>query len=191
MTQDAVRRTLAERSTDAWLAAIAATASDLKWFPTTTPRALDAARDEALHAITEIVVDASAIVDLLLGNELVAPLAGGSRPRSACTTAHLDTEVLSALGRLHHAGDIKAQDVEEAAGWPLYRSGGTVSAICLSTPGPDVISYGSSMTCTSSWRSRGLRLSPPTAASRRARCGRRRRVTLGRRGCPLVCMPLR
>jgi predicted nucleic acid-binding protein len=26
--------------------------------------------------------------------------------------AHLDTEVLSALGRLHRAGDIKAQDVE-------------------------------------------------------------------------------
>ncbi|MEI2621040.1 MAG: type II toxin-antitoxin system CcdA family antitoxin [Candidatus Nanopelagicales bacterium] len=35
VTQDAVRRTLAERSTDAWLAMIAATASDMKSFPTT------------------------------------------------------------------------------------------------------------------------------------------------------------
>ena len=47
VTQDAVRRTLAERSTDAWLAAIAATASDLVVPHDRALGALDAAPDEA------------------------------------------------------------------------------------------------------------------------------------------------
>jgi post-segregation antitoxin (ccd killing protein) len=47
VTQDAVRRTLAERSTDAWLAAIAATASDQVVPHDRALGALDAARDEA------------------------------------------------------------------------------------------------------------------------------------------------
>jgi post-segregation antitoxin (ccd killing protein) len=47
VTQDAVRRTLAGRSTDAWLAAIAATASDQVVPPDRALGALDAARDEA------------------------------------------------------------------------------------------------------------------------------------------------
>jgi post-segregation antitoxin (ccd killing protein) len=47
VTQDAVRRTLAERSTDAWLAMIAATASDHVVAHDRALEALDAARDEA------------------------------------------------------------------------------------------------------------------------------------------------
>jgi len=59
-----------------------------------------------------LVVDASAIVDLLLGNELGAAV----RRRVAGTVlhapAHLDAEVLSALGRLHRAGDLDVDVVQ-------------------------------------------------------------------------------
>ena len=108
-----------------------------------------------LHAITEIVVDASAIVDLLPGNELGGAVGRRLAGHALYAPAHLDAEV-SALW-----ADCTAQATSRpktssrrCKGWPLHRSSGTVSAICLSTPGPDVISYGSSMTCTSSWRSR-------------------------------------
>ena len=47
VTQEAVRRLLVERSTDAWLAAIAATASDDAVLHDRALHALDAARDEA------------------------------------------------------------------------------------------------------------------------------------------------
>ena len=47
VTQDAVRRTLAERSTDAWLAMIAATAPHEVVPHDRALGALDAARDEA------------------------------------------------------------------------------------------------------------------------------------------------
>lgn len=61
--------------------------------------------------MAEVVVDASAMVDLLLGNEL----GGGVRRRLAGhalhAPAHLDAEVLSALGRLHRAGDLEAEEV--------------------------------------------------------------------------------
>ena len=77
--------------------------------------------------MAEVVVDASAIVDLLLDNEL----GGAVRRRLAGhilhTPAHLDAEVLSALGRLHRAGDIEAGDVESRlqglAAAPLQRHG--------------------------------------------------------------------
>jgi predicted nucleic acid-binding protein len=62
--------------------------------------------------MVDVVVDASAIVDLLLDNDL----GGAVRTRLAGhvlhAPAHLDAEVLSALGRLHHAGEIEAGDVE-------------------------------------------------------------------------------
>jgi post-segregation antitoxin (ccd killing protein) len=47
VTQEAVRRTLIERSTDAWLAAIAAKASGQTISHVRALEALDAARDEA------------------------------------------------------------------------------------------------------------------------------------------------
>lgn len=80
-----------------------------------------------LHAITEIVVDASAIVDLLLGNELGGAVGRRLAGHALHAQAHLDAEVLSALGRLHRAGDIKAQDVESTlqglAAAPIQRHG--------------------------------------------------------------------
>lgn len=48
VTQEAVRRTLAERSTDAWLAAVATTPSTERVPHDRALDALDAARDEAL-----------------------------------------------------------------------------------------------------------------------------------------------
>lgn len=54
----------------------------------------------------QVVVDASAVVDALLQNErgraVVRRLAG----RALTAPAHLDAEVLSALGRLARAGEI-------------------------------------------------------------------------------------
>ena len=54
-----------------------------------------------------IVVDASAVVDLLV-NGRPLPTAG-----ALATPAHLDAEVLSALGRLHGQGVLTVGDVEE------------------------------------------------------------------------------
>ncbi len=54
-----------------------------------------------------IVVDASAVVDLLVNGY---PL---PEPAAMSSPAHLDAEVLSALGRLHRDGTLTAFDVEE------------------------------------------------------------------------------
>jgi predicted nucleic acid-binding protein len=62
--------------------------------------------------MAEFVVDASAIVDLLLGNELGGAVGRRLAGHALHAPAHLDAEVFSALGRLHRAGDLKAQDVE-------------------------------------------------------------------------------
>jgi predicted nucleic acid-binding protein len=64
------------------------------------------------RTMAELVVDASALIDVLLDNELGAAV----RRRIAGTVlhapAHLDAEVLSALGRLNRAGVIEDPDVE-------------------------------------------------------------------------------
>ncbi len=59
------------------------------------------------NATTAVVVDASAVVDLLVN--------GRSLPDAAvlASPAHLDAEVLSALGRLYRHGVLRAFDVEE------------------------------------------------------------------------------
>ncbi|WP_347352691.1 type II toxin-antitoxin system VapC family toxin [Intrasporangium sp.] len=62
--------------------------------------------------MAELVVDASAIVDLLLGNELGGAVRSRLVGCGLHAPAHLDAEVLSALGRLHRAGDIRSGDVE-------------------------------------------------------------------------------
>ncbi len=62
--------------------------------------------------MAEVVVDASAIVDLLLGNELGGAVRRRLAGQALHAPAHLDAEVLSALGRLHRAGDLEADDVE-------------------------------------------------------------------------------
>ncbi|MDY7100965.1 MAG: type II toxin-antitoxin system VapC family toxin [Actinomycetota bacterium] len=60
-----------------------------------------------------VVVDASAIVDLLTGSNLAAAVSAGIRGHVLHAPAHLDAEVLSALGRLHRAGKLSADDVAE------------------------------------------------------------------------------
>ena len=61
--------------------------------------------------MAEAVLDASALVDLLVDG-----LGGAVRRRVAGhvlrAPAHVDAEVLSALGRLHRAGDLEAGSVE-------------------------------------------------------------------------------
>jgi predicted nucleic acid-binding protein len=59
-----------------------------------------------------IVLDASAMVDLLVGRD-----SGSIRDRlGVCAVhvpAHFDAEVLSALGRLHRAGDLPTDEADE------------------------------------------------------------------------------
>lgn len=58
-----------------------------------------------------VVVDASAFVDLLLGNDLGEAVASRLAGHEMHVPAHLDAEVLSALGRLHRDGRLTATQV--------------------------------------------------------------------------------
>ncbi|CAN5868592.1 type II toxin-antitoxin system VapC family toxin [soil metagenome] len=60
----------------------------------------------------EVVADASALVDLLLANELGQKVRLRLTGHQLHAPAHVDAEVLSAMGRLHRAGDLAANDVE-------------------------------------------------------------------------------
>jgi predicted nucleic acid-binding protein len=61
-----------------------------------------------------VVVDASVLVDLLASTE-VAPAARARLGRAVLhAPAHLDAEVLSALGRLQQAGELATSDVDAA-----------------------------------------------------------------------------
>lgn len=64
------------------------------------------------RAMAEVVVDASALVDLLLNNDLGEAVRRRLAGHALHAPAHVDAEVLSALGRLHRAGDLEADDVE-------------------------------------------------------------------------------
>lgn len=59
-----------------------------------------------------VVVDASVLVDLLAGTEY-APAAKARLARTVLhAPAHVDAEVLSALGRLHRAGELSVSEVD-------------------------------------------------------------------------------
>jgi predicted nucleic acid-binding protein len=64
------------------------------------------------HPAESVVVDASVLVDLLAGTEYAT--AAGARLTGTVmhAPAHMDAEVLSALGRLQRAGELKSTDVE-------------------------------------------------------------------------------
>ncbi|HET6563649.1 MAG TPA: type II toxin-antitoxin system VapC family toxin [Marmoricola sp.] len=62
--------------------------------------------------MAEVVVDASAMVDLLLDNELGAAVRRRLAGHALHAPVHLDAEVLSALGRLARARELGAEDVE-------------------------------------------------------------------------------
>lgn len=63
-----------------------------------------------------VVVDASALVDLLAGASLSAAVQGRLAGTTAHAPAHIDAEVLSALGRLSRAGALPAGDVADLLG---------------------------------------------------------------------------
>lgn len=73
----------------------------------------------------EAVVDASALVDVLLGGELGDAVKARLEGHSLHAPAHADAEVLSAMGRLHRAGELEADAAEallgRLAGAPIER----------------------------------------------------------------------
>jgi predicted nucleic acid-binding protein len=62
--------------------------------------------------MAEAVVDASALVDLLVDNDLGRAVRRRIAGHALHAPAHVDAEVLSAVGRLHRAGDLDAGTVE-------------------------------------------------------------------------------
>lgn len=62
--------------------------------------------------MAEVVVDASALVDLLLSNDVGRAVRNRIAGHALHAPAHVDAEVLSALGRLQRAGDLDADTVE-------------------------------------------------------------------------------
>jgi predicted nucleic acid-binding protein len=73
----------------------------------------------------DIVCDASVMVALLTAGSAVEPIARRLRGHVVHVPAHFDAEVLSALGRLHRAGAIPADEVgrglEQLASAPVER----------------------------------------------------------------------
>jgi predicted nucleic acid-binding protein len=61
-----------------------------------------------------LVVDASAVVEALIGSELGAVVRMRMRGHELHGPAHLDAEILSALGRLYRAGELPAEAVTGA-----------------------------------------------------------------------------
>ena len=57
-------------------------------------------------ATDAVVVDASALVEALIGTDVGVRVRERMRGRILHAPAHLDAEVLSALGRLHRAGEL-------------------------------------------------------------------------------------
>jgi predicted nucleic acid-binding protein len=62
--------------------------------------------------LAEVVADASALVDLLLGNELGDAVGVRLAGHVLHAPAHADAEILSALGCLQRAGAVEPDDVE-------------------------------------------------------------------------------
>jgi predicted nucleic acid-binding protein len=61
----------------------------------------------------KLVLDASAMVDYLVGSHPAQRIAERLRDAEISVPAHFDGEVLSALGRLHRGGDLSEREVEE------------------------------------------------------------------------------
>ena len=61
--------------------------------------------------MADLVVDASALVDLLIGEALGLAVGRRLAGHRLHAPAHVDAEVLSALGRLHRAGTLSAERV--------------------------------------------------------------------------------
>ena len=85
--------------------------------------------------MAEVVVDASALVDLLLTNDLGRAVRRRVAGHVVHAPAHIDAEVLSALRRLHRADELDASTVEtklhQLAAAPIQRH--AVHALLLGT----------------------------------------------------------
>jgi predicted nucleic acid-binding protein len=66
--------------------------------------------------MADVVLDASAFVDLLLGNALGGAVRRRVAGQSLHAPAHIDAEVLSALGRLNRAGQLDDDTVTRLLG---------------------------------------------------------------------------
>src|SRR5436190_4918667 len=64
------------------------------------------------RGMAEVVTDASALVDLLLGTALGDTVRRRLSGHVLHAPAHVDAEVLSALGRMQRAGQLNESDVE-------------------------------------------------------------------------------
>ena len=77
--------------------------------------------------MADVVLDASAAVDLLLDNELGQVAGERIDGEDLHVPGHFDAEVLSALGRLHRANELTASEVEaslrDLAALPVVRHG--------------------------------------------------------------------
>ena len=62
--------------------------------------------------MADVVVDASALVDLLLGNRQGGEVARRLADERLHAPAHIDSEVLSAFGRMHRGGLLSAVQVD-------------------------------------------------------------------------------
>lgn len=62
--------------------------------------------------MVDVVVDASALIDLLLANDRGQAIRWRLAGQLLHAPSHIDAEVLAALGRLHRAGHLSAEDVE-------------------------------------------------------------------------------
>lgn len=60
-----------------------------------------------------LILDASAMVDLLVGSTLAGMIEASLNDSELHVPAHFDAEVLSALGRLHRAGQLTARQVAD------------------------------------------------------------------------------
>lgn len=58
-----------------------------------------------------LVIDASAMVDLLVGSTVATSVRNRLRGHELHVPAHFDAEVLSALGRLHRSGHLTVRQV--------------------------------------------------------------------------------
>ena len=81
--------------------------------------------DIGMSGATALVLDASAMVDLLLDTTASRAVQSAVRGRPLAVPAHFDTEVLSAIGRLHRAGELTDSAaharIERLAAAPLQR----------------------------------------------------------------------
>jgi predicted nucleic acid-binding protein len=63
--------------------------------------------------MADLVIDASALIDLVMGNSVGSKVLERISNSDLHAPAHIDAEVFSALGRLFRAGDITVEMTEE------------------------------------------------------------------------------